>query len=428
MGKKRNKKVFFALHLYRIPKCKPFLSSLNATGRLLKSKGYEPYKCMMFGDPYIQKARNDLVNRFLKTDCDIFFFVADDLKFDPEDALKLIETPGEIVAGVYPMHCTPAQFGGHIKKDENGLPVVREDGCIEGLAVQTGFLRIDRSVFERYIEAYPEYGFWGIDKKGQKSDIQYDFFPQGVHQNRWLGEDYAFCQKWLELGEKIWIIPDIDFVHYNMEPTKDEQTASPGNFHEYLQKLPGGSLEREGKIERIRETRTDPKQSLQPLLDALPKWNRRMIEIGCYSGESIEIFHNSGKFENIHAVDPWEDHYDDTELISGLYNMDVVEEFFDKRTAEFKNVIKWKKTSLETAKYFSLSVDVFDFVYIDAKHDYKSVKEDILAWLPMVKPGGFIAGHDYEFYPGVKKAVDEIFKDVEVLHFPDTSWMVKVEE
>ena len=36
-----------------------------------------------------------------------------------------------------------------------------------------------------------------------------------------------------------------------------------------------------------------------------------------------------------------------------------------------------------------------DFVYLDARHDYQSVVEDICAWFPLVSPGGILAGHDY---------------------------------
>ena len=51
-----------------------------------------------------------------------------------------------------------------------------------------------------------------------------------------------------------------------------------------------------------------------------------------------------------------------------------------------------------------------DFIYIDAMHGYEHVKQDILAWLPKVKKGGIISGHDYfEYHAGVVQAVDEIF-------------------
>lgn len=37
----------------------------------------------------------------------------------------------------------------------------------------------------------------------------------------------------------------------------------------------------------------------------------------------------------------------------------------------------------------------FDFVYIDANHKYEYVKKDIELWLPKVRKGGILAGHDY---------------------------------
>jgi FkbM family methyltransferase len=55
-----------------------------------------------------------------------------------------------------------------------------------------------------------------------------------------------------------------------------------------------------------------------------------------------------------------------------------------------------------------------DLVFLDAGHDEPSVRADIAHWLPQVKPGGFLAGHDYEpAYPGLIKAVDEMFPKAE---------------
>jgi predicted O-methyltransferase YrrM len=36
-----------------------------------------------------------------------------------------------------------------------------------------------------------------------------------------------------------------------------------------------------------------------------------------------------------------------------------------------------------------------DFVYLDARHDYRSVAEDIRAWAPKVRAGGVLSGHDF---------------------------------
>ena len=48
-----------------------------------------------------------------------------------------------------------------------------------------------------------------------------------------------------------------------------------------------------------------------------------------------------------------------------------------------------------------------DFVFIDADHRYAAVKSDILAWLPKVRAGGMIAGHD-NLDPDVSRAVNEL--------------------
>ena len=57
---------------------------------------------------------------------------------------------------------------------------------------------------------------------------------------------------------------------------------------------------------------------------------------------------------------------------------------------------------------------VFDYVFIDAEHTYEGVSFDIDLWLPKVRAGGWIGGHDYgnlPRFPGVKLAVDEAFGD-----------------
>jgi hypothetical protein len=73
----------------------------------------------------------------------------------------------------------------------------------------------------------------------------------------------------------------------------------------------------------------------------------------------------------------------------------------------------WRKTSLEATS--TLSRESLDFVYLDARHDEQSVREDLACWWPLLRPGGLIAGHDYldgELPAGafgVKSAVDAFF-------------------
>ena len=90
-------------------------------------------------------------------------------------------------------------------------------------------------------------------------------------------------------------------------------------------------------------------------------------------------------------------------------------------------------TSIEGAKKFKdASVD---FVYIDANHAYKYVKEDIVAWLPKIKKGGVIAGHDWDWKDkqkdnelAVKKAVEEVFDRDKVHYYIDVYEVNKKEK
>ena len=154
---------------------------------------------------------------------------------------------------------------------------------------------------------------------------------------------------------------------------------------------------------------------------------RIMYEIGSYAGESAEVF--ARYFDEVHCVDPW----------TGL--APEVEQSFDMRAAESSYMIKHKTTSLEAAS--NVSDSSLGFVYIDALHDYASVKDDIEAWWPKVSDQGFIGGHDFCYQqPGVTRAVTEAFgnviqmnaKDIfthrapgAIMLFPDDSWLVRVE-
>jgi len=81
-------------------------------------------------------------------------------------------------------------------------------------------------------------------------------------------------------------------------------------------------------------------------------------------------------------------------------------------------------TSLVASK--KLPDDSLDFVFIDAGHDYISVKEDILLWAPKVKVGGMIFGHDFcDDFPGVEQAVRELFGDKGYELADDSVWIVK---
>ena len=79
-----------------------------------------------------------------------------------------------------------------------------------------------------------------------------------------------------------------------------------------------------------------------------------------------------------------------------------------KRMVGNSDVKVIRMTSVAASKLFSDGY--FDLVYVDADHTYDSVTEDIGVWLPKVKEGGAITGHDYSGgWQPVVDAVDEFF-------------------
>lgn len=74
--------------------------------------------------------------------------------------------------------------------------------------------------------------------------------------------------------------------------------------------------------------------------------------------------------------------------------------------------------------FLKQNTDKYDLIYIDGCHDYVSVKNDIQNFLPLVKKGGFISGHDYK--EEVEIAVKESFKPEKIEVFSDSSWLVKL--
>lgn len=136
---------------------------------------------------------------------------------------------------------------------------------------------------------------------------------------------------------------------------------------------------------------------LRDLIKDVPEGS--MIEIGCYTGESTKIFYDSGKFDPVYAVDPWEGGYDDSR--SANSDMKEVERLFDERIGH--SVKKMKMTSKEASEI----LDNVDFIYIDGSHDYEAVKKDILLWKDRCN---YLGLHDYghRSTPGVTKAVHEL--------------------
>ena len=134
------------------------------------------------------------------------------------------------------------------------------------------------------------------------------------------------------------------------------------------------------------------------------------VEVGSWKGKSITYLSHRlrdlQKATSLIAVDTFRGDADTGEA-------DVLGEFVENsRNSGLVYTVAMQMESLAAAQR---QPDArLAGVFIDAAHDYESVKADIAAWLPKVKPGGILAGHDIDS-PGVLQAVQEAGFEFEVM-------------
>jgi hypothetical protein len=165
-------------------------------------------------------------------------------------------------------------------------------------------------------------------------------------------------------------------------------------------------------------TRVPARDELPALLNARGLLGRGAeigVKLGGYSDELL----SNWRGEELVSIDPWLSADPEEYVDRSNVEQDEFDRYYqatrERLSRHGSRSTIWRTTSVEAAT--KVEDQSFDFVYIDARHDYDSVKEDLEAWCAKVRPGGILAGHDYvdgdlpqgEFY--VKSAVDEFFAE-----------------
>lgn len=139
-----------------------------------------------------------------------------------------------------------------------------------------------------------------------------------------------------------------------------------------------------------------------------------LVEIGSFKGKSLcsvsdIIKSNSLKVFSIDTFEGTESDNHDEAWTKGMFQIftDNIEKFgiTDKVTV-------LKGMSSDMVKH--LENESADLVFIDGDHTYEGCYKDIVDYLPIVKIGGVLSGHDYNStFKGVIQATSELLGEVE---------------
>jgi len=199
----------------------------------------------LFNESLIQRARNYIVDEFMRSECSHLLFIDADIGFNPRDALALlaiqISDPFkyDIVTGPYPKKTIAwekvAKAAEQGFADENpfmleqftsdyvfnpvkGMTQFKLSEPVEVSEAGTGFMLISRAALERYRDAYPELSYKPDHVRTDQFDGSREitaFFDCIIDptSKRYLSEDYFFCRKAREIDLRVWMCPWMQINH-----------------------------------------------------------------------------------------------------------------------------------------------------------------------------------------------------------------------
>ena len=206
----------------------------------------------------VTQGRNLCVAEFLnhKDNYDYLLFIDSDIDFESKTIFKMIGADKDIIACPYPMkmidtdrmwaklHQTDliktkddllkAGYSFPLKMD-NKNDINIDHGVIEVSHAPTGCMLIKREVIEKMIKHHPELKIYQptiVNGKETAKENFYNLFDtlHDVKTKRYFGEDFGFCQRWTDVGGKVYIYA-LDYI------THVGEHQYCGRFYDQLEAL-----------------------------------------------------------------------------------------------------------------------------------------------------------------------------------------------
>jgi len=244
----RKRKLFVATPMYGGACAGMYTKSTADLAMMCAQYGIEVRFFYLFNESLITRARNYLVDEFMRSNCTHLMFIDSDIGFDPNDVLALMalmdpneegEDKKEIMCGAYPKKTIAWEkvkmavdkgfadddpnrleqlVGDYVFNPVRGQVEMRLDEPVEVMEGGTGFMMVTKSAFEKYAEAYPEFSYKPDHVRtdhfdGTREIMAYFDCVIDPESKRYLSEDYMFCQWARKAGVKVWLCPWMELQH-----------------------------------------------------------------------------------------------------------------------------------------------------------------------------------------------------------------------
>lgn len=172
------------------------------------------------------------------------------------------------------------------------------------------------------------------------------------------------------------------------------------------------------------------------LYNIASKYNRADavgVEVGCLHGRSSAILSQAISSGVLYCIDPWENSINmsnrkNIDLYKNRFPLNGVRNsfsYFSKNVRDYSNIRTIQGHSPQCVQGWNQKID---FLFLDAVHHNPSDRENIDFWLPFIRSGGSLFGHDYGInYPDIVENVRYLELKLGVQHqLYDSIWVVQV--
>ena len=375
------------------------------------------------------RAYNDCIDKQKKKllpVCDWIAFIDDDEFLVIEDGSTIQEfLKDKNSSGVVLNWCT---FGAE-EENKSASQIDRYTKCVPLAHPQNKYIK--SIVQPKTVRAFRDPHFpiynegMGVDIKGK--EVKGSITETPYRETAWV--NHYYCKTLAEFQEKIQrgratVFQTHEMVHFHN--TNDFATDTDTTIIK-LKKQLMSKISADAPLPKMRPESVSMylKQLIAYVSINLNLKESIMIEIGSFTGESTVMF--AERFKQVIAIDPFLLYHEKDWSEIRKYGQDrwnrIFQEFLN-RTKPYSNI---KHLELKSDDAVGAIQPPIDFVYIDGLHTYEQCKKDIENYLPLIRKGGYIAGHDYSnAWPGVKQAVNEAFGAPDALFGSDGNWIVRV--